>query len=152
LKKIKLAILAAAAVLSVANYALTPLYIGIIVVLEWRAYAAFVPLAGFLAWLFIYLDGDTEETLEGFVKRKIKGKRTKNILLYLFKGRIVAIIVSTIFLGPYLTPFVVNSCLKKRVYFWAILLNMLGVALWIFIYQGGAELFKTFWTITKLSF
>lgn len=148
MKKIKLAILAAAAVLSVANFAIGPIYIGVIVVLGWRAYAAFVPLAGFLAWPLIYFNGNTDETLAEFIKRKIKSERMKNFLLYLFKGRIVAMIISALFLGPYLTPYVVNLCLKKRVYFWAMMLNMIGTALWIFIYQGGADLIKSLLVIT----
>ncbi len=151
MKKIKLAIFAAAAVLSVANFAIGPIYIGVIIILGWRAYAAFVPLAGLLALPLIYFNGNTDQTLEEFIKQKIKGERIRNFLLKLFKGRIVAMIISALFLGPYLTPYVVNLCLKRRVYFWAILLNMLGTALWIFIYQGGAEIIKSLWEAAKLS-
>lgn len=165
-----LAIIAVAGALSVASWALTALYAGAIIALGWRAYIAFVPLAGLLAGILIHFQGDTEKTLEDLVNEYFKDgpplqsiknrlwrflktitrffkKVLKNALLYLFKIRIIAIIISTIFFCPYFTPLVVNLCLKghKRVYFWAIVLNMLGTALWIFVYLGGADLIGSIW-------
>lgn len=175
MKKVGLAIIAVAGALSVASWGLTFIYAGAIVALGWRAYVVFMPLAGLLAGILIYFQGDTEKTLEDLVNEYLKDgpplqdiknrvwrflkaiarflkKVLKKILLYLFKVRIIAIIVSTIFFCPYFTPLAVNLCVKghKRVYFWAIILNMLGTALWIFIYRGGWELVKSIWEIKLL--
>lgn len=152
MKKIRLAILTIAAVLSVVNFAITPIYIGVIVALGWRSYFAFVPLVGLLAWLVVYFDGNTDASLEDLIKRKVKSERWQNFLLRIFKVKFVAIVFSALFFGPYLTPLVVNSCVKgaRQVYFWAITLNMLGTALWIFIYLGGVEFLKSLWLINRM--
>lgn len=121
-------------VLTGISWILSSGYYVVTILLGWRAYATFPPLAGILALILVYLDGDTERTLADIINQHIKRERIKNALLKLFKVRVIAIIISALAFGPFLTPLIVNSCVKGRnkVYFWAIFLNVATTALGIY--------------------
>lgn len=128
-------------VLTVIYWLITPLYFFIVALLRWRAFVVFPLLAGLLAWLIIRLDGGTERSLADLIQQKIKNRRIKKIILSLFRGgRVPAIIISILFFGPFLTPLVANSCIRgRKVYVWAVIFNMAGAALGVYIYQQFGE-------------
>jgi len=176
LKRIKLIILGIATALQMISGFASALYIFLLILFGWRAYAVFVPLAGILAMILVYVQGDTEKTLkdfleelwpEGELSQKMRPrlcsktltkiwltwtvcmnfckKILKKTFMMFFKVRIFAIVISVFFLAPFSLPIVVNLCMKgsRRVYFWAITLNMAGVAFWIFVYLQCADWLRT---------
>lgn len=68
------------------------------------------------------------------------------MLILLKGGRVVALLVSMIFLCPFFTPLVVNSSFNgRKVYALAAILNMIGVAGGITFYLCFADWARTIW-------
>ncbi len=112
------------------------------------------PLAGILAWSLVYFFRETKESAEEFIERKLKWKFIKNNLLRLLRIKIAAFIFSALLLGPLFTPPLIKTCIpnnNKKVYFWAITLNMMSMALTTWIYLGGKMLIQHYWSAIKLS-
>ena len=125
----------------------TGAYALLVVRLGWRAFAIFVPFAAIVALAILRLDGKTDRSLADLIEEKCKNKFFKRKMLILMKGgRAVALLISTTFLCPFFTPLVVNSTFKgRKVYFLAVVLNMIGVAGGITFYLCFANWARTVW-------
>lgn len=123
--------------------------------LEYYSFLVLPPLAGILAWGLIYFFGETKISTEEFIERKIKWRFIKTNLLRLLKVKAAAFILSALLLGTLFTPPLIKTCIpnnNRKAYLWAITLNVLSMALSVWIYLGGKMLIKNYWNIIKLSF
>lgn len=141
-----------AGILQAVSFFTTSLYAWVVAFLDWRAYAVFVPLAGLLAALIVRLDGDTERSLADTIAQKINNESVRRLCFLLFKGgRVIVILVSIAFFGPFIAPLLINSCFKgNKVYALSVFCNMACSALWIFIYLVLADWMRTVWWLKWL--
>lgn len=143
---------AIAGILQGVSFFLSSLYALVVAFLDWRAYAVFVPLAGLLAALIVNLDGNTERSLADTIAQKINNATVRRLCALLFKGgRVIVILISIAFLGPFIAPLLINSCFKgNKVYVLSIFCNMACSALWIYIYLVLAGWMRTIWWLKWL--
>ena len=152
--KKRVAVFGIATVLSIMGLAGMPLYIMAVIFLDWRSYLVFPPLSGLMALWLIYFSGDGGKTLDEFIGEKVKGRRKKIFLLFLFKKlKPMALLFSALFIGPAFTPIITELCILniKKAYLTAIILNIFATAVWIWVYLGGKFIIEKYWELIKLS-